>query len=162
KGLRQVLPGEFYCAATRPPSVYRGNPFIVEVALAYGGTSPVERISMELLTELLSHSDARTLRQFLINTFDGLGPDGADRILKESGFGVRNSPGKLKPKEIERLHQAMRNVNVSEGQVMQVLRYANRVPLQFKMRDCAITEAIMQTNWRSYGLSQSRGSLPSG
>src|SRR5690606_31114870 len=66
------------------------------------------------------------------------------------------------PKEIERLHQAMRNVNVSEGQVMQVLRYANRVPLQFKMRDCAITEAIMQTNWRSYGLSQSRGSLPSG
>ncbi len=45
---------------------------------------------------------------------------------------------------------------------MQVLRYANRVPLQFKQRDCAITEAVMKTNWRSYGLSQSRGSLPSG
>ena len=28
--------------------------------------------------------------------------------------------------------------------------------------DCAITQAVMNTNWRSYGLSQSRGSLPSG
>ena len=37
KGLHHVVPGEFYCAATRPPSVYRGNPFQIEVALAYGG-----------------------------------------------------------------------------------------------------------------------------
>ncbi len=56
----------------------------------------------------------------------------------------------------------MQHVNISEGQTIQVYRYANRVPLQFKQRDCAITEAVMQTNWRSYGLSQSRGSLPSG
>ena len=56
----------------------------------------------------------------------------------------------------------MKNVNVSEGQSMQVLRYANRVPLQFKQRDCAITQSVMGTNWRPYGLSQSRGSLPSG
>jgi DNA topoisomerase VI subunit B len=35
-----------------------------------------------LLTELLGESDARTLRQFIINTFDGLGPDAADRILR--------------------------------------------------------------------------------
>src|SRR5690606_40065978 len=34
KGLYQVVPGEFYAAATRPPSVYRGNPFQIEVALA--------------------------------------------------------------------------------------------------------------------------------
>ena len=38
KGLRQVVPGEFYAAATRPPAVYRGNPFQIEVGLAYGGT----------------------------------------------------------------------------------------------------------------------------
>ncbi len=37
KGLHQVVPGEFYTAATRPPSVYRGNPFAIEVGLAYGG-----------------------------------------------------------------------------------------------------------------------------
>ena len=45
---------------------------------------------------------------------------------------------------------------------MTVLRYANRVPLQFQHAACAITQMIMQTNWRSYGLTQSRGSLPAG
>ncbi len=162
KGLRHVVPGEFYCAATRPPSVYRGNPFQIEVALAYGGKSVVKKVSLELLTNLLSESDARTIRQFIVSTFDGLGTDAADRILKESKLGTRQSPGKLKLPDIRRLHEAMRNVNLSEGQSMQVLRYANRVPLQFKQRDCAVTEAVMGMNWRSYGLSQSRGQLPNG
>jgi DNA topoisomerase-6 subunit B len=68
----------------------------------------------------------------------------------------------MKKAEIEQLHHAMQSVNISEGQSMQVLRYANRVPLQFQHGGCAITQAVMNTNWRSYGLSQSRGSLPSG
>jgi len=162
KGLHHVVPGEFYCAATRPPSVYRGNPFQIEVALAYGGTSHVQKVSLEVLTQLLHESDARTLRQFIVNTFDGLGGEAADRILREAKFGTRQSPARLKPAEVKRLHEAMRNVNLSEGQVMQLLRYANRVPLQFKLRDCAITEAVLAMNWRPYGLSQSRGSLPTG
>jgi len=37
KGLRKEINAEFYCASTRPPSVYRGNPFIIEAGLAYGG-----------------------------------------------------------------------------------------------------------------------------
>ena len=162
KGLHHVVPGEFYCAATRPPSVYRGNPFQIEVALAYGGTSHVQKVSLEALTQLLHESDARTLRQFIVNTFDGLGGEAADRILREAKFGTRQSPAKLKPADVKRLHEAMRNVNLSEGQVMQLLRYANRVPLQFKLRDCAITESVLAMNWRPYGLSQSRGSLPTG
>ncbi len=162
KGLHHVVPGEFYCAATRPPSVYRGNPFQIEVGLAYGGGSTVQKVSLDLLTELLSESDARTLRQFLINTFDGLGAVGADKILKEGKFGTRKSPAKLSKDEVQELHHVMRNVNVSEGQSIHVLRYANRVPLQFKQRDCAITDSVMSTNWRAYGLSQSRGSLPNG
>jgi DNA topoisomerase-6 subunit B len=56
----------------------------------------------------------------------------------------------------------MQSVNISEGQSMQVLRYANRVPLQFQPAGCAITQAVMGTNWRAYGLAQSRSSLPSG
>lgn len=162
KGLRHVVPGEFYCAATRPPAVYRGNPFQIEVALAYGAYSPVKKITMEILTELINESDTRTLRQFIINTFDGLGPGAAERIIREAKLGNRKSPGKLTSAERKKLHEAMRNVNLSEGQSMQVLRYANRVPLQFKQRDCAITESVMTMNWRSYGLSQSRNSLPSG
>ena len=38
KGLKKEINAEFYCAITRPPSVYRGNPFLIEVGLAYGGT----------------------------------------------------------------------------------------------------------------------------
>ncbi len=37
KGLRKEVNAEYYCAVTRNPSVYRGNPFQVEVAVAYGG-----------------------------------------------------------------------------------------------------------------------------
>ncbi len=162
KGLRQVVPGEFYAAATRPPAVYRGNPFQIEVGLAYGGGSTSLRITREALAEMLEESDARTLRQFLINGFQGLGAESADKILAEADVGTRVSPGRLKASDVDRFHQAMQSVNISEGQSMNVLRYANRVPLQFQAGACAITQTVMSTNWRAYGLSQSRGSLPSG
>ncbi len=162
KGLHSVVPAEFYAAATRPPAVYRGNPFQIEVALAYGGNVETQKITKDLLKELLYETDARTVRQFLILTFNGLGPDAADKIIKQSKVGTRKSPNKLKPKEIDHLFEAMQNINVNEGQSMQVYRYANRVPLQFQHGDCAITKTIAGTNWRSYGLSQSRGNLPSG
>jgi len=35
-GLYQQIKGEFYTAVSRPPAVYRGNPFVIEAALAYG------------------------------------------------------------------------------------------------------------------------------
>lgn len=35
-GLYKQIKGEFYTAVSRPPAVYRGNPFIIEVGLAYG------------------------------------------------------------------------------------------------------------------------------
>ena len=85
------------------------------------------------------------------------------KLLRQPNSGKRQSPGKLKASEAdEALYEAMQDVSVSESQSMQLLRYANRVPLQFKMGDCAITKTIMSTNWRSYGLTQSRGSLPNG
>ena len=34
-GLRKEVPADFYTAVSRPPSVYRGNPFLVEAGLAY-------------------------------------------------------------------------------------------------------------------------------
>jgi DNA topoisomerase-6 subunit B len=162
KGLHHVVPGEFYAAATRPPAVYRGNPFLIEVGLAYGGAPLAHRISREALAELLEESDARTLRQFLIITFSGIGADAADRILAEAGGKTRVAPGNLKPGEIDKLHAALQNVNLSDGQTMNILRYANRVPLQFQAGACAITQTVIQTNWRAYGLAQSRGSLPGG
>lgn len=37
QGLLRGVKAEFYTASTRPPAVYRGNPFQIEVGLAYGG-----------------------------------------------------------------------------------------------------------------------------
>ncbi|MBI2653504.1 DNA topoisomerase VI subunit B [Candidatus Woesearchaeota archaeon] len=42
KGLRKEIRAEFYCATSRPPSVYRGNPFIIEIGVAFGGEIPKE------------------------------------------------------------------------------------------------------------------------
>ncbi|WP_394839710.1 DNA topoisomerase VI subunit B [Pendulispora rubella] len=89
EGLKRRFKADFYVSTTRPPSVYRGNPFVVEVGLAYGGELPND--------------------------------DPAD-----------------------------------------VMRFANRVPLQYQPKACAISEAIYDTNWRSYELQQPRGALPLG
>lgn len=45
---------------------------------------------------------------------------------------------------------------------VQLLRFANRVPLQFDKAACAITRAVETVNWRAYGLGQSKDSLPLG
>ena len=44
----------------------------------------------------------------------------------------------------------------------QLLRFANRVPLLYDQEGCAITKAVVQTNWRAYGLAQPKGALPLG
>ena len=36
QGLRRVVEAEFYAASSRQPAVYRGNPFLIEAAIAYG------------------------------------------------------------------------------------------------------------------------------
>jgi len=36
EGLRAVVKADFYTACSRSPAVYRGNPFLIEAALAYG------------------------------------------------------------------------------------------------------------------------------
>jgi DNA topoisomerase-6 subunit B len=161
-GLRQVVPGEFFTAATRPPSVYRGNPFVIEAALAYGGGVAAQKITREALGEIASESDARSLRQFLTTTFTGMGGEAAEKILAEAQLAPRQSPAKLKKPQLDALYAAMQDVSVDEGQSMTVLRYANRVPLQFQPAACAVTQTITATNWRSYGLSQSRGGMPNG
>jgi len=90
EGLKRRFPAaEFYQSTTRPPSVYRGNPFVVEVGLAYGGDLPADE------------------------------------------------PG-------------------------EIMRFANRVPLQYQPKACAISESVYDTNWKAYGLAQPKGSLPVG
>jgi len=42
KGLRKEVNAEFYATVSRSPSVYRGNPFIIEAGIAYGGNQDAE------------------------------------------------------------------------------------------------------------------------
>ena len=46
-GLKKEIKADFYTAVTRKPSVYRGNPFLVEVALAYAKPGVNEELGAE-------------------------------------------------------------------------------------------------------------------
>lgn len=45
KGIKKEINAEFYSTVSRPPTVYRGNPFQIEVAIAYGGDQPKDKQS---------------------------------------------------------------------------------------------------------------------
>jgi DNA topoisomerase-6 subunit B len=47
-GLQKEFKADFYTAVSRSPAVYRGNPFLVEAALAWGGELPAEELARVL------------------------------------------------------------------------------------------------------------------
>lgn len=115
EGLHKELDADFYTVTTRPAAVYRGNPFQVEVAIAYGQ------------------------------------PGGTGVEVDESGH-------MRKREALER--SAAEPLMPRKDEPVRLLRFANRVPLLFQQSSCAITKAVIQTNWRSYGLHQPKGALP--
>ncbi len=114
KGLKKELTADFYVTATRPPAVYRGNPFQIEVGIAYGK------------------------------------PGGVGLELTETG--------RIQKKT--KAEKATEDLVANADEPARILRFANRVPLLYQQAGCAITKSIIGTNWRSYGLSQPKGSLP--
>ena len=42
RALKSEVQADFHAAISRRPAVYRGNPFLVEVGLAYGGSLPAD------------------------------------------------------------------------------------------------------------------------
>ena len=115
-GLKKEIEADFYHAVTRPAAVYRGNPFQIEVGIAYGKPGGV---GLEL-------------------TEDG-------RIQKR--------------KDVAAVSEEL--VGAADEPI-RVLRFANRVPLLYQQAACAITKAVIQTNWKAYGLQQPKGALPIG
>jgi len=106
---------------------------------------------------------------------EGLSPIGSMLIKR----GLRNVLGELRPEFFAppvsrppKVHGGfpfMVEVGLVYGgalpadQPIQILRFANRVPLLFQQGACAITNAISNLDWRRYGLDQKGGSgLPSG
>src|SRR4026207_1993045 len=67
-GLYKQIKGEFYTAVTRPPSVYRGNPFVIEAGLAFGtgpcraGAAPPEAPVVPLAEGEAAEDDSELAR----------------------------------------------------------------------------------------------------
>ncbi len=68
----------------------------------------------------------------------------------------------FKPVVVEVALARFKNRNLDADSSVQLLRFANRVPLQFDKSGCAITWAIESVNWKSYGVQQPKGALPIG
>lgn len=116
KGLKKEIEADIYLSSTRPAAVYRGNPFQIEVGVAYG---------------------------------------------KPGGVGLEvTDQGRIKKKKKADAKLAHVDLVADADEPIRVLRFANRVPLLHQQAGCAVTKAILQTNWRSYGLSQARGAMP--
>lgn len=68
----------------------------------------------------------------------------------------------FKPVLVEVAIARLLDRNMSEESSVTLLRFANRVPLQFDKSACAMTQAVESVNWRAYGLGQPKDSLPLG
>jgi len=68
----------------------------------------------------------------------------------------------FKPVQVEVAIARYVQSGIDAEEPVQVLRFANRVPLQFDKAGCAIVKAIQSVNWRSYGLRQPKDALPQG
>ncbi len=68
----------------------------------------------------------------------------------------------FKPVVVEVALARFKTRQTEADSAVQLLRFANRVPLQFDKSGCAITWAIESVNWKAYGLGQPKDSLPLG
>ena len=71
-GLKKQIEADFFTAVTRPPSVYRGNPFQIEAGLAYGGSLKAEGLARVLRyanrVPLLYQQSACAITRSVLNT----------------------------------------------------------------------------------------------
>ncbi|HNX25777.1 MAG TPA: DNA topoisomerase VI subunit B [Phycisphaerae bacterium] len=56
-GLKQVVDAEFYAAISRKPAVYRGNPFVIEAAIAYGKNPACQSQQQQTLLDETENDD---------------------------------------------------------------------------------------------------------
>ncbi len=98
-----------------------------------------------------------------------IGEDGLSKSIRRVGdidfFSVVSRKPAIcdfKPVQVEVAIARLKVAGPDSEESVQVLRFANRVPLQFDKAACAIVKAINTINWRSYGLRQPKDSLPLG
>jgi DNA topoisomerase-6 subunit B len=71
-GLKKQIEADFFTAVTRPPAVYRGNPFQIEAGLAYGGSLKADGLARVLRyanrVPLLYQQSACAITRSVLNT----------------------------------------------------------------------------------------------
>ena len=68
----------------------------------------------------------------------------------------------FKPVQVEVAIARLEQKSGDGESAAQLLRFANRVPLQFDKSACAIAQALSSVNWRAYGLAQPKDAFPLG
>jgi DNA topoisomerase-6 subunit B len=80
----------------------------------------------------------------------------------EAGLAYGKGPEAAGKKPEEAAPLAEGEERGEDSELARVIRYANRVPLLYQQSACATFKAVLDTNWRTYGIAQSRGALPAG
>ncbi len=124
-------------------------------------------LTLEQTTQLIK---AMQSTKIMSPSSDCLSPIGADVLKKsleaeydlEFAHAITRSPAVYRgnPFQIE-VAIGYGGELVKEGAV-NLIRFANRVPLLYQQGACAITKSVTSVDWKNYGLQQSSGSLPIG
>jgi len=103
--------------------------------------------------------------QLLPPPTDCLSPIGSDLIVKslmkeyepEFVYAVTRRP------KVYSGHPFLVEVGLAYGggvEGVEVLRFANKIPLLYQRSGCALTKAVESVNWKAYGLQQGKNELP--
>jgi len=84
-------------------------------------------------------------------------------FIIEAGLAYGKGPeDAAKSEEEKKVPLAEGEQKNNANELARVIRCANRVPLLHQQSACATFKSVLETTWRNYGVSQSRGALPSG
>jgi DNA topoisomerase-6 subunit B len=129
----------------------------------------VEAVSDEELKSVYAAVQATTLMAPSTQSVVSIGEDAMSLSVERLGeidfFAVATRKPTIcdfKPVQVEVAIARIQGGSSESDEPVQVLRFANRVPLQFDKAACAIVKAITTVNWRSYGLRQPKDALPTG
>jgi DNA topoisomerase-6 subunit B len=129
----------------------------------------VESVSDEQLKAIYAAVHATTLMAPSTQSVISIGEDAMSLSVERLGeidfFAVATRKPTIcdfKPIQVEIAIARVHGGSSESDEPVQVLRFANRVPLQFDKAACAIVKAITTVNWRAYGLRQPKDALPTG
>jgi len=156
----------------------RGFSRVNEATLKDLTSSGIKSAMLEKSVDAASESDFKDLFMSMQNitlmapstkSVLSIGEDSLSKSIKRLGavdfFAVVSRKPTIcdfKPVQVEVAIARLEDRAIEADAPIQVLRFANRVPLQFDKSACAIVQAITSVNWRAYGIAQPRESLPQG